>query len=180
MAQGNGLFRREVVEARSQAWLGTISLAQPLRWPVAAAGGLAFAAAVLLLLAFGSYTQRTRVSGELVPEAVGASRLQAELLVPEHAMRTLAPGSRILLRYRAFPFQEFGQHAGRVAALPRDSAAPPSGEGGRFFRVAVDLDSQAIDAGGRRIPLRSGMRVDADLPGQRHRLYEWMLAPSAP
>ena len=177
---GEQLFRRQVLESRRQGWLGTVSLAQPLRWRVAAGVALALSAAVLCLLAFGSYAARTPASGELVPQPGTGERLQARLLVPERAIAALAPGDGILLRYRAFPYQRFGHQAGRVAAVSSvavASAGEDPGSKARFFPVLVDLERQSIASGGKAIPLRAGMRVDADVLGKQRRLYEWVLAP---
>lgn len=61
------LFRKEVLEARRGSWLGSISLAQPVRlWVLTLAAAVA-AAAVLLFLGLGTYTQRSTVPGQLVP-----------------------------------------------------------------------------------------------------------------
>ncbi|MDV2450660.1 HlyD family secretion protein [Xanthomonas hortorum] len=61
------LFRKEVVEAKRIGWLGTISIVQPTSiWILAISSG-AIALAVVLLLAFGSYTRRSHVAGQLVP-----------------------------------------------------------------------------------------------------------------
>src|SRR5690606_5155350 len=45
------------------------------------------------------------------------SRLQARLMVPSSAVGFIGPGDRVLLRYRAFPYQRFGQHEGVVARV---------------------------------------------------------------
>lgn len=61
------LFRREALEARRTQWLGPISLAQPLSlWVLTVGAGLA-ALAVVLFLVLGSYTRRSTVVGQLVP-----------------------------------------------------------------------------------------------------------------
>ena len=52
------IFRREVLDARRETWVGGISLAQPLRWWVVSAVAVALAAAVLCLLLLGTYTRR--------------------------------------------------------------------------------------------------------------------------
>lgn len=41
------------------------------------------------------------------------SGLQAQLLVPTRAVGFVQPGNEVVLRYEAFPFQRFGQYAGR-------------------------------------------------------------------
>lgn len=61
------LFRREALEARRTQWLGPIALAQPLSlWVLTVGAGLA-ALAVVLFLVLGSYTRRSTVVGQLVP-----------------------------------------------------------------------------------------------------------------
>ncbi len=65
----SSLFRKEVLDARRNAWLGGISFAQPLHgWLL---GGFMFlvAVSVLLFLFFGEYTRRSPVAGQLVPTA---------------------------------------------------------------------------------------------------------------
>ena len=61
------LFRREVLDAKRAGWLGAICIVQPVRFWVLAAGAAALALAVVLVLAFGTYTRRSRVTGQLVP-----------------------------------------------------------------------------------------------------------------
>jgi membrane fusion protein len=117
----------------------------------------------------------------LLPEG---SVLQARLLVPSRAVGFIAPGDEVLLRYRAYPHQKFGHHPGRVlrvsrnaldprqlAALTGRAAAEPT------YRVVVELGAQSIVAYGRPRPLRPGMAVEADIMGERRRLYEWVLEP---
>jgi membrane fusion protein len=63
----NPLFRREVLDAKRQSWLGGISLSQPLRaWVLTGVAGT-MATVVICLLVFGTYTRRSTVQGQLVP-----------------------------------------------------------------------------------------------------------------
>ena len=108
------------------------------------------------------------------------SRLQAQLLVPSAAVGFIEPGDRVLLRYQAYPFQKFGHHGGRVIRVSRSAIAPASGDGQGaepYYRVLVALDKQSIIAYGEQEPLRPGMRLDADILGERRKLYEWVLEP---
>jgi len=61
------LFRNEVLQGKRAGWLGSISIAQPIRLWVLAIAASATALAVVLLLSFGTYTRRSHVSGQLVP-----------------------------------------------------------------------------------------------------------------
>lgn len=106
------------------------------------------------------------------------SKLQAQLLVPSRAVGFIEPGDRVLLRYQAFPYQKFGHHAGKVLRISRSAITPDNGENAEpYYRVLVALDQQAILAYGKRESLRPGMRLDADILGERRRLYEWILEP---
>lgn len=62
------LYRTEALNARQVKWLGEIVLIRPVSFSFlcALAGGLAVA--VLIFLFFGTYTKRTTVSGQLVPD----------------------------------------------------------------------------------------------------------------
>lgn len=71
------LFRKEVFEAKRTSWLGGISLAQPIRLWFLTLVGVVAALAVALFLAFGTYTRRSTVVGQLVP-----SRGLATVLAP--------------------------------------------------------------------------------------------------
>jgi len=113
----------------------------------------------------------------LLPEG---SQLRAQLLVPSAAIGFVKPGDRVLLRYLAYPYQKFGSHEGMVIRVSRSAiaAASSKGEGGEpVYRVLVSLDKQSVLAYGTPEALRPGMRLEADIMGERRRLYEWVLEP---
>lgn len=108
------------------------------------------------------------------------SQLQAQLLVPSRAVGFVAPGDRVLLRYQAFPYQKFGHHVGRVIRVSRSATMPERGaaaDAEPYYRVLVALERQTITAFGKPEPLRPGMVLDADILGERRKLYEWLLEP---
>ena len=70
------LFRREALEAKRRGWLGSISLAQPLRLWMLTLGAALAAIAVALFLTLGTYTRRSTVTGQLVP-SMGLSTVLA-------------------------------------------------------------------------------------------------------
>jgi len=95
------LFRPEVIEAKRKGWLGSISLAQPLRlWVLALFVAMA-AIAIGVFLAVGEYTRRSRVPGQLVPD-LGLSTVVAptsgivDRIYPREGERVLA-GSPLAL-----------------------------------------------------------------------------------
>lgn len=61
------LFRPEALAARRGNWLGPVVLAQPVSFGVFAFIAVVLAGALMALFAFGSYTKRTTVDGQLLP-----------------------------------------------------------------------------------------------------------------
>ena len=105
-----------------------------------------------------------------------ASPLQAHLAVPGDRLGFIAVGDTVRLRIAAYPFARFGHHAGRVlrisgGPLPAQAGAVP------LYRVVVALESQEVVSGARRQALRAGLRVDADILGERRRLWAWAIEP---
>ncbi|MFC5741520.1 HlyD family secretion protein [Dyella tabacisoli] len=113
--------------------------------------------------------------------------LQAQLLVPSRAVGFIEPGSRVVLRYQAFPYQKFGQHYGYVSEISRSTLTTSEvtaliGADSRrtqepLYRVQVALDNQYVLAYGRSEALRTGMALDADVLMERRRLIEWVFEP---
>jgi membrane fusion protein len=117
----------------------------------------------------------------LVPQG---STLQAELWVPSRAVGFIAPGGRVLLRYRAFPYQKFGQQEGVIADVSRSALAATelSQILGRkieepLYRIVVRLARQSVAAYGNEEPLKPGMALDADVLLDRRRIVEWAFEP---
>jgi membrane fusion protein len=105
------------------------------------------------------------------------SQLEAHLTVPGAAIGFVSPGDAVLLRYAAYPYQKFGQHSGRVLRISRNALAAGEGGGEPGFRVIVALDRQSVRAIGLERPLRPGLIVEADILGERRRLWEWLVEP---
>lgn len=129
--------------------------------------------------------QSVQAGQPLLTVLPAGSRLQAQLLVPSRAVGFIEPGDFVVLRYQAFPHQKFGHHRGTVIRISR-SAISPGGLGALigdaqagepYYRVLVELSEQSITAYGKAEPLRPGMLLEADILGERRKLYEWVLEP---
>lgn len=72
----HALFRREALQAKSVAFLGTTVLRPPLSFSAWAVIAAALAAAVIAFVFLGQYTKRTRVVGITAPQA-GVIKLMA-------------------------------------------------------------------------------------------------------
>jgi len=112
------------------------------------------------------------------------STLQAQLLVPSRAVGFIDPGTRVVLRYEAFPYQKFGQQYGQVTDVSRSALTSPEvaalvGQQSKqpLYRVQVKLDKQFVLAYGHKEPVKPGMALQADVLMDRRSLLEWVLEP---
>lgn len=130
------------------------------------------------LVEVGQAVQSGQPILSLLPDG---SMLRAQLMVPSAAIGFIKPGDRVLLRYQAYPYQKFGSHEGTVIRISRSAVADSHAEHGSpgepMYRVLVSLNQQSVLAYGSHEQLRPGMRLEADIMGERRRLYEWILEP---
>lgn len=112
------------------------------------------------------------------------AKLQAQLLLPSSAIGFVRKGDPVVLRYLAFPYQDYGQQFGRVAEISRTAlnsseVASITGQTGSDsrYRVLVSLDKQVISAHGESERLLPGMALEADILLERRTLLQWMWAP---
>ncbi|MDQ0142629.1 HlyD family secretion protein [Cupriavidus necator] len=143
--------------------------------------------ATALLAKVGQVIDSSRPLLTIVP---ASASLEAQLYVPSSAMGFVKIGDPVLLRYKPFPYQKFGQHSGAIASISR-SAIPlnelATASGGvpgidpakteLYYQVTVKLASQSVQAYGKDVPLLAGTLVEASLLHENRRLYEWILEP---
>ena len=123
----------------------------------------------------GQSVQTGAVLARIVPNE---PMLVAELFAPSRAVGFVAVGDQVRLRYAAFPYQKFGHVRGTVASVSAATLAEDAARGAEpLYRVAVALESQTVTAYGVPRGLLPGMTVEADVLGERRRLYEWVLEP---
>lgn len=155
--------RRQILLTAPQA--GTISAIQ-------AAPGEAVSTTVSLL--------------SIVP---AGSKLQAQLYSPSRAIGFVQIGQRVLLRYQAFPYQQFGFYEGHVVAVSRAALSPSElprelsgltslyGSTEPVYRITVGLAKQTATAYGKPVALQPGMQLEADVLIESRSLIGWMLDP---
>jgi membrane fusion protein len=105
-----------------------------------------------------------------------------QLYVPSSASGFVRPGTVVMMRFDAFPYQKFGQYRGIVqgmslAPLTRSEIPSPVPGNEDYYRVWVRADEPWVLAYGDKIKLQTGMRVEADLLLDRRKIYEWALEP---
>jgi membrane fusion protein len=134
---------------------------------------------------WGDYARKETVRGYLVPEEASGlpdGRLRAELFIPMRVMGFVEVGQPVRLHFDAFPSRRFGTVVGEVVELgevvqrPTELSPPVMRE--EFpYRVSVRLAEQEISVFGKRVPLRSGMLLEAELILERRSLLGWLLEP---
>lgn len=114
--------------------------------------------------------------------------LEAELYAPSSAAGLVSNGMQVQLRYRAYPYQRYGQAAGTVKEIsrtplgpdelsPQAAAALKNSTEPLFYRMRVALERQTIDDGNLRALLKPGDRVDASIKLESRSLIAWIFEP---
>lgn len=115
----------------------------------------------------------------IVPDG---AELEAHLFIPSRAVGFVEPGQRVLLKYAAFPYQQFGLQLGEVKELsdapllPTETSIPVSLTE-PAYRATVRLNEQTVFAYSRSHDLQSGMLLEADLELEARSLLRWILDP---
>lgn len=110
------------------------------------------------------------------------SVMQAILYVPTSAFGFIDQGKNTQLRYHAFPYQRFGIQQGVISRISNNVILPEEADipgmiSAPSYRIVVDLAAQNIKAYGRDMPLRSGMKLDADIIIEKRSLLRWLFDP---
>ena len=108
--------------------------------------------------------------------------LEAQLLVPSHAIGFIATGQEVALRYAAFPYQRFGHHRGVVHSIARTLLLPgdvdlPTQLTSPAYLVTVELEKQFVAAYTKEFALQAGMSLDGDVLLDRRSILQWMFDP---
>lgn len=128
--------------------------------------------------------QMVDASRALVSIVPAGATLQARLYAPSSAVGFIKPGSAVLLRYQAYPYQKFGHANGVVLSVSKTALSGSEfNQNGMaagnepMYRITVDLARQDFKAYGQPQKLQSGMLLNADIQQETRRLYEWVLEP---
>ncbi len=132
-----------------------------------------------ILLKPGMMTQVNRPLMTILPE--GAT-LEAVLFVPTRAYGFVRSGQKTRIRYQAFPYQRFGIYLGEIVEvsqsviLPNETTLPVIFKE-PVYQVVVKLGEQGAKAYGTKVPLQSGMLLEADIMVDKRTLFEWLFEP---
>ena len=110
------------------------------------------------------------------------STMQAIIYVPTKAFGFIEKGQKARIRYHAFPYEKFGVFEGEITEISANVILPDETDTPGIivqpsYRVIIDLTTDHIFAYGKAIPLRAGMRLDADIVVEERSLIHWLFDP---
>ncbi|EPJ5824868.1 colicin V secretion protein CvaA, partial [Pluralibacter gergoviae] len=96
-------------------------------------------------------------------------------------------GDTINIRYDAYPYEKFGQFAGKIVSVSSVPVSPQelssysnspkvqqSGTAEPFYKAIIDIRQ---DPRGAALALTTGMKAQATVFMEKRPLYQWMLSP---
>lgn len=124
-------------------------------------------------------TERYDMIGSIIPKG---AYLQGVLYVPSDAIGFIKIGQKVLLKYQAFPYQQFGLYESTIISIDRSILSAQDIKTAinlntPFYRVIVNIEQQEISAYGNKYPLVPGMQFEAIILIENRKLWQWVLAP---
>lgn len=110
------------------------------------------------------------------------TKLQVEILIPSEAIGFVKVRQKVLLKYRAFPYQKFGLYEAEIENVDKSILSAQESNSQitleePFYRATANLKDQHIIAYGKNHPLTAGMLVDAVILCEERTLLQWILNP---
>lgn len=124
-------------------------------------------------------TERYDMLGSIIPKG---AKLQGFLYVPNEAIGFIKAGQKVLLKYQAFPYQQFGLYESTIESIDRSILSAQDIKtiinlNTPFYRVIVNIEQQHIVAYGSNYLLVPGMQFEAIILTESRKLWQWVLAP---
>lgn len=112
--------------------------------------------------------ERAKTDYPIVSIAPESLNLQAELYVPSRAKGFVDEGQEVNLKFEAFLHQKYGHVKGEIINVFTTILKPGDWYSTlnikeSVYRTNVVLEQQYIDVKGRKIPLKNGLLVNADI-----------------
>jgi membrane fusion protein len=127
--------------------------------------------------------QKTNIALPLLSIVPINSNIEAKLLVPVSAAGFIQTGQHIDIRYHAFPFEKFGLYKGQIISIsdsiimPNEVHWSPIKVNQPAYLIKARLVQNHIDAYGKKVKLKAGMTLSADVQLSERSLFEWLLEP---
>lgn len=122
-------------------------------------------AGVVSFTGFLQENQEIKAGQLLFDVAPENSSYFAEMVVPQYNFGKVKQGQKVLLKFRAYPFEQYGSVVGKIdfiKATPTDSG----------YLARVELPYSLLTNYGRRLQYRNGLLAEADIVTEDMRLPE--------
>ena len=104
------------------------------------------------------------VNNELpVLKIVPTDSLVARIYISNQEIGFIKQGQKVKVRVDAYPYNEFGELSGRIQSIGSDALEPDEKFNYYRFPVTVSLSSSTLNHGKRKLPLLTGMSVNANI-----------------
>jgi membrane fusion protein len=133
-----------------------------------------------LVATVGDHVSAETTLVSIIPED---STLEGVLFVPTSKSGFVKLGQKVLLKYEAFPYQQFGiyestiERVDKSILIPQDVKSIPIKIEEPFYRVIVSLQKQTVMVYGKPQQLTTGMLFNAVILGDKRSIWQWVMEP---
>lgn len=108
------------------------------------------------------------------------------LWLPNASIPYIHVGDAVNLRYHAFPYEKFGQFAGKIHQISKVPASQnelsrygsaPKNNDAAFYKVTILPKHNQIQWHDEKLTLASGMKAEASIFLETRRIYQWIFSP---
>ncbi len=133
---------------------------------------------------------KTTSSAPLAVLLPSGGQLVAQILVSSKDIGLTNLKQKVNLRFRAYPYQKYGQHRGEIFEISQSPLAASEveekifitdgsnvGKNEGFYKIKIRLDGDFFGSDGVPLRLLPGMAFDADILHDKRRIIEWIFEP---
>lgn len=120
----------------------------------------------MLIAMTGEHVTASTRLGTITPET---SKLEGLLLVPTSKAGFLKIGQKVLVKYRAYPYQRFGLYEAAISSIDQNIINPQDTRDLKALTVPVRMDEAFYRV--------AGMLFDGIILGEKRRIWQWVLEP---
>lgn len=113
--------------------------------------------------------------GQAVATIAPPARLVAEARVLNRDIARIDRGMAVKLKFDAFPFQDYGTLDGTIIDIAPDARVDKDGQS--YYKVVVALERTEMVLKGRRVALRPGLALSAEIVTGRKSVLSFILEP---
>lgn len=131
--------------------------------------------------------QEVRASDSLIQLSPNQNTSFAVVLwLPNASIPYIHVGDAVNLRYHAFPYEKFGQFAGKIHQISKVPASQneltrygsaPKNNDAAFYKITILPKQHQLQWQGETLTFASGMKAEATIFLEKRRIYQWIFSP---